>query len=455
MSGKRKHVLRGLLIILSATEVCSAQTEFRYAIIELPKPNGESTLGKGMDDSGNVVGSMQEIGLYIAPTLWLPGNGPIQLPTFGGVYGSAYDINESGEIAGSATFPGGGVYDEQAALWRNGQVINLGTLGGEDSEALAINDLGEIVGWSETEPGVIGKFPFIRRDGSMQQLRDPGNGGWGWANGLNNTGLIVGLFAGRAMLWENEGPPLDLGTLRPDGRGESVARDVNDAGYVVGGADIDSSKTNAFIWYGGTMTDIGRLPNRKYAWARAINNHNQVVGWSASQPPNLDAFYWTQNTGLRPLADLLPPKTTWRLYDAWDINDAGQICGGGTLRHTYGPFDAFLMTPVHPTMNLAAPSPGTAGVANTITISGVTPGARVAFMYSLHGGGTRIDGCDLQQNALQLDNPKLIGTAVANGGGVASITRTVPPVAQNQTVLFQAVVQNECAISQLVVHRFE
>ncbi len=85
----------------------------------------------------------------------------------------------------------------------------------------------------------------------------------------------------------------------------------------------------------------------------------------------------------------------------------------------------------------------------------MTPGARVTFLYSKTGGGTRIPGCDLQQNALQLDSPTVIGAAVADSNGVASITRTVPPVARGQTILFQAVVQGECAISQLVVFRFE
>ena len=44
---------------------------------------------------------------------------------------------------------------------------------------------------------------------------------------------------------------------------------------------------------------------------------------------------------------------------------------------------------------------------------------------------------------------------LANANGEASITRNVPLIASNQTILFQAVVQNQCAISQLVVWQFE
>ncbi len=153
--------------------------------------------------------------------------------------------------------------------------------------------------------------------------------------------------------------------------------------------------------------------------------------------------------------DLLPPRTGWRTEWGHDINESGQISGTAYPIPDEGTFFAFLMSPVHPTLEMAAPSPGRAGEANTITLRNVTPDARVQFLYSRRGGGTRIPGCTLQQNALQLDSPTVIGTAVADQNGVASITRTVPPIARNQTILFQAVVQNECAISQLVVHQFE
>ncbi len=79
----------------------------------------------------------------------------------------------------------------------------------------------------------------------------------------------------------------------------------------------------------------------------------------------------------------------------------------------------------------------------------------MTFLYSKTGGGTRIPGCDLQRNALQLDSPTVIGTAIADGSGVAMITRNVPPVARNQIILFQAMVPGECAISQLVLFGFE
>ena len=210
-------------------------------------------------------------------------------------------------------------------------------------------------------------------------------------------------------------------------------------------------------WVDGEIFDLHPRAVGRHSAAFGINNVGQVVGYFGNPPVDHQAFIWDQANDMRLLDNLVPPRlrTRWTIYQAYDINDAGQIAAYGAVPNRPLTLYAFLVNPVSPTMALSAPSPGVAGVDNTITISDVTPGATVQFLYSRFGGGTRIPGCDLQQNALQLDSPTVIGAAIADASGVATITRTVPPIARNQTILLQAVVQNECAISQLVVHRFE
>jgi hypothetical protein len=88
-------------------------------------------------------------------------------------------------------------------------------------------------------------------------------------------------------------------------------------------------------------------------------------------------------------------------------------------------------------------------------VTGATPGASVRFVYSKRGGGTAIPGCTLQENCLQLDTPKVIGTVVADENGDATLTRFVNGDVRGATILLQAVVVEECAVSQLVVQRFE
>ena len=74
----------------------------------------------------------------------------------------------------------------------------------------------------------------------------------------------------------------DLGTL---GGPQSFAFDINDAGQVVGGADIPASggpfpDFHAFLWdSAGGMQDLGTLGGENSS-ATGINNMGQVVGWS-------------------------------------------------------------------------------------------------------------------------------------------------------------------------------
>lgn len=110
-------------------------------------------------------------------------------------------LNDAGGVVGRAG-PGDVSFGpHRAALFRNGQVIDLGTLGGAYSEALGINNAGHIVGWSTssgTNNGAQSTKAFLYRNGQMISLvhrLDPVTGA-GWklrmATGINDAGQIVG-----------------------------------------------------------------------------------------------------------------------------------------------------------------------------------------------------------------------------------------------------------------------
>ena len=91
------------------------------------------------------------------------------------------------------------------------------------------------------------------------------------------------------------------------------------------------------------MHDLGALGG---SWAEgdAINNSDQIVGYSdTSGSSNPHAFRWTSSTGMVDLNTLIDPRNGWVLNFASGINDAGQICGGGTIG---GQSHAFLLTPI-------------------------------------------------------------------------------------------------------------
>lgn len=122
---------------------------------------------------------------------------------------------------------------------------------------------------------------------------------------------------------------VELGTF---GGKESVAKDINDHGSIVGWASLSFlDAPHAFLYKNGTMKDIGAslglLPSR----GMGINNLDEVVGYYL-EPIELDPitdqrprpFYWTEGTSLHTLAS--DDSHGWGAA-GYAINDRGQIVG--------------------------------------------------------------------------------------------------------------------------------
>ncbi len=378
---------------------------------ELPLlPEGRDAEGRAINDLDEVVGETYLMnGRLATATLWQTNGEPVDLDVWQSDFSQPHGVNSAAQVVGETRVEG----VQHAVLWRQGEMIDLGVLSPyRSSTAFAVDASGIVVGGS--------------------------------AGG--------GPVAGRATKWINE----SIQELNWPMQSSSFASDINDQDQIVGTGD---SGTQAVLWDNGAPSTLALRPNDTDATALHINNRSHIVGrvqrnnsgnsiyviWPNAQAPYVE------------VQDLLPPQSLWRKIETVDdINDSAQMVGHGKRGPDSG-LDAhgFLLTPVNWTFGLAAPSPGRAETTNTLRASGVTPGATVHFYYSAHGGGAVIPGCTIQSNAMQLEGPTLIGTATANGNGVASLSRYVPSIARNKSILFQAVVEGECAISQLVVHRFE
>ncbi|UCC31335.1 MAG: DUF3466 family protein [Phycisphaerales bacterium] len=152
-------------------------------------------------------------------------------------------------------------------------------------------------------------------------------GGWtSTALGINDAGQVVGgadLPNGmrHGFLWDN-GAMIDLGTLLGDEPSECW--DINNLGQVVCNSYRSYSST-AFLWENGNTIDLGKLAGATDTSAVAINDAQQIVGRSHVGFDEDHAFLWED--GLT--RDLTLDGFATRV--AWDISNAGHVVGGGFL----------------------------------------------------------------------------------------------------------------------------
>ena len=433
-----RYMLCAMCSIVTSSQG-SAQ-EYRYAIFDIPWLGGDFSSARGIAGDGTVAASSNDQNTAHV-LVWR--NGAI-VEDRGGGGGSR--INDQHDISGV-----GGVL--MATLWHHdGQIIELGTLGGDRSSANGINNLGQITGSASLPEGhPDGVHAFLWENGEMQDLGSPGRGSV--ATAINERTQIVGHFGvtdtnyTRAFFWET-GQFTDLPNL--SGNRTAIAEAINDDGVIAGQAGVPLY-VHAVLWINGEIIDIHDDNAASSSRALTINNLGVVGGNMYSRAQGRTVGFITENDRMINLNDHLPPRRRYDITWVNDLNDFGQIAGRDVDRGR-----GVILSPVTPTLELSGPDPGEPGQSSRLTVTGCDPGARVYFLYGPIGGGMAIPDCDLQTGAaLQISSPTLVGTAVANQNGEATITRFVPGAAAGRTFLIQAAQPTGCKVSQLVVHRFE
>jgi probable HAF family extracellular repeat protein len=268
--------------------------------------------------------------------------------------------------------------------WQKGAVTDLGSLAGPDycSDADSINERGEIEGVSENglvDP-LLGLNEIRAVVWKQRQILDLGTlgGNHSWSFGINNGGQVVGMALNsisdpysiydfvifgsssgtqtRAFLWQ-KGLMQDLGTL---GGPDAWAWGINQSGQVAGMSYTNSTPNpssgfptlDPFVWQDGEMQDLGSLGG-VVGFPGALNNRGEVIGGSsvAANPgacyvpshqsleffdPNCHPFLWDRAT----LTDLNTSTAGAMPQTSTAINDAGEIVGAATFpTQTY---DAYL-----------------------------------------------------------------------------------------------------------------
>jgi probable HAF family extracellular repeat protein len=348
-------VLCGLFLLVGSPILC-AQT---YIVKDLGTLGG--TLGSAanaINSSGQVVGyafTTNNAGLH-ATLFSGTGSNNTDLGGLAGAAnnnGEAYGINDSGQIIGHATAPGGNVHATLFSGTGSGN-SDLGTLGGVFSFGRAINSAGQLVG--QADAGLGRAVLFSGTGSGNTDLGGVGGGVAGIAYATNTSGQIVGQAttaaqADRATLFTGTGSGnLDLGTL---GGFNSSAYGINDLGQIVGSSALTGNSAFHAVLFSGTgsnNTDLGTLGGTD-SHAYAINNAGVIVGNSqtAVGAGTFHAFIYSNGT-MQDLNDLVVAGsgvTNIRLQDnarvpGKCINDAGQIAATGDV---LGATHAILLTP--------------------------------------------------------------------------------------------------------------
>jgi len=173
------------------------------------------------------------------------------LGTLGGATAFARDINEPGQIVGESATAGGQTHAFLITPWV-GRMVDLGTLGGTFSQALAISNRGQVVGTS-TLSGDDRTRAFLYDQGKMTALPPLNGAMFSEARDVNDAGTVVGQSNGVAVLWQN-GRVRSLGML---GGGSSFATGINPSGVIVGTGSIPSGDFHGWVFKNGVMTDLG------------------------------------------------------------------------------------------------------------------------------------------------------------------------------------------------------
>ncbi|HLV81468.1 MAG TPA: hypothetical protein VKT32_14375, partial [Chthonomonadaceae bacterium] len=308
-----------------------------YTITDLGTLGGYSSQALSLNGAAAVAGwSTTADGFTHA---FLYSNGVLQdlgtLP--GGSNSYAQGINAAGQVVGYADTPDGFLH---GFLYSNGQMQDLGTLPfGRFSNAQAINTAGQIAGNSDTVDGTY--HAFLATGGALADLGLLPGGTYSDAYALNDSGQVVGAVTTAAgathAFFYNGGTLQDIDSPSSP---YSIANAINNAGQVAGG--VKSASDNllyAFVYAGGAMTLVGGSDTV----ASGINNLGQVVGSSGVLNGGTGAFLYSGGT-LTDLIATLPANSGWQLQAATAINDNGQIAGYGVT--SAGDQHAFLLTPV-------------------------------------------------------------------------------------------------------------
>lgn len=255
-----------------------------------------------------------------------------------------------------------------------------------------------------------------------------------WARDVSEAGRVVGASQihisgpAHAFLWEAD-TLIDLGTL---GGSTSQANGINEAGTIVGFAYNEDEQARGFIFESASvMTSVGAFGNRDSS-LREINDAGVAVGYSMTPQRDRHAAVYSDGV-LYDLNYLAEIPDGWMLYGARDINEDGWIVGAAKYD---GLFRAYLLIPTDDPFTLTV-DPLIGGTRAQVTVSGARPNSRITLAYSLDGIG--YVNVPKLNTAVHLENPEKAGRMTETDAAGTAVWDVKVPDHPGHTVWFQAI----------------
>jgi probable HAF family extracellular repeat protein len=382
------YYLCAALCLVSAVSSAATPSFFSIEVRSLAGSPGNVS-ATGINRYGDVVGTSGGV-----PFVYHHHDGSVV--QLGGLAGSlsVTGINDYGQMVGEQIGP----FGINGVEWTgNGGalVLPLGDLG----YAVAIGNNGDIAGVAASEHlnniaiKWVGPTHQVQGIGVLWEYPYPPGYGSSTANAINNLGHVTGVsdagegsdpntaqaFGVHAFLYKGPGKMTDLGALALTGNGSdySEGSGVNDLDEVVGISNTAIPARNslnqacstcgvaahAFWWRAGKMRDLGNLANIP-GWdseGRAINNVDEIVGWSDSIVNGTSthrAFLYVGGQMLNLQFYIYQRDPNVRLTEAVGITCAGWIVANGFNVNSPNVSRAYLLIPRGPSNYQGCVMPG-------------------------------------------------------------------------------------------------
>lgn len=378
-------VFRTCLSAIGFAAIVSAQQHYKITDLT-PLPGGNFSQAFSVNNIGLIGGQSNITDATQRAVIWVKGwRSPILLGTSAGVNSATYLINENGlaevqsELAetdpNSENFCGYGT-DRKCLpfAWQRNALTQLPLLGGNNGAVGGINNRGEISGWAEsatidpdcaapqkldfeavvwktrasaglgTKPIEMRRLhPLAGDTVSMSIWINDRGEAVGTSGSCADTGLLPIGHGAHAILWDENGSPLNIGDLDPNHEFGGIALSINNKSQVVGGANQPGGSFLPFLWsrHAGVRM-LGLLPGGAGGGAVSINDQGDAVGQSFDADGVPSPVLWQDGRGPQNLNDLAPHSPLYLLWPT-TINAQGEISGFGVTPD--GDIHGFLATP--------------------------------------------------------------------------------------------------------------